>query len=349
MTSKQDPTQLLRKWIGLHYPSLTKDQIDRCKVYPSSDISVKETTETIGTNLKVPNSLRIQLDEENCLVVLPPFAELEAFQLSYSTLKTLRPEEKQTIKLYGKEMVVPRRFLPYLSSYTFSRKTHKQVPTPDFIRPFLLFMCQLVANYAGVQVPQEESDLTWDTSKENPFQVLMNHYLADLKEVIHKHSDDEKQLLKSAIGSCTFNSTKTGGRLFRISKKPETKPKETKQKDAKAKTNKSDDVTESKDHSSESSTKSKRAKPGSNLLLDIVLPDGCFVIMLGQTFQTHYLHEIPFMKLDKGIDRINFTVRVLLDESQTKHTGKRTSSSPYVSLEEPDRTRRYPSSSSSSK
>lgn len=109
----------------------------------------------------------------------------------------LHPTEKETIKIIGKDVKMPRYSQSYGQSYYYSGKKH---PKKKIEHSYLKDLLDWVRAHSG----------------KNYMQILVNWYDASSGDYIGPHSDDEKQIVpNSSIYSFSFGTE----RKFKIHKK----------------------------------------------------------------------------------------------------------------------------------
>lgn len=107
----------------------------------------------------------------------------------YLKLWKLKPAEKATIKIYGREVKTPRYLQNYGKDYSFSNADHTSLPIPELLQPYLDFVNSREPN--------------WDFNG-----ILVNWYV-DGDNYISPHSDNEKSLVKDApIYLFSFGTTR---------------------------------------------------------------------------------------------------------------------------------------------
>lgn len=95
----------------------------------------------------------------------------------FSVIWEIRPQQVNTIIVYGKSYSTPRLQQAYGMDYKFSGTTFASLPIPECIQPVMDFMCKKYnTNFNG---------------------VLINWY-RDGNDYISHHSDNEKQLVKQS-------------------------------------------------------------------------------------------------------------------------------------------------------
>lgn len=108
---------------------------------------------------------------------------------TFNELWNLKPENRGSIKMYGKEIEIPRWQLNLGQDYSFTGKLHKS-QGPINIHPYLVKLQEWVNKDSGLQYQQ----------------CLINFY-TNGTEYIGPHSDDETQLVHSVpIYSFSFGS-----------------------------------------------------------------------------------------------------------------------------------------------
>lgn len=131
----------------------------------------------------------IQLENKswmNCRVVPD---EVHVDEKIFQHLLSLKPTERATVKIYGKEQVIPRWQRLFGPDYQFAGKLHKGEP---FTSPYLKKLLEWVCN---------DSDLPYT-------QCIMNWYM-DGTEYLGAHSDNEAQLVAGTpVYSFSFGSTR---------------------------------------------------------------------------------------------------------------------------------------------
>jgi alkylated DNA repair dioxygenase AlkB len=107
----------------------------------------------------------------------------------FKQLWSLKPNTKDKMQIYGKEVEIPRYQRFYGRSYYFSGSTHPSVELTD---PYLLKLNAFV---------NEHSDKNYN-------QCMINFYESG-EQYISNHSDDERQLVpNSSIYSFSFGATR---------------------------------------------------------------------------------------------------------------------------------------------
>jgi len=121
---------------------------------------------------------------------LPPY--LYPGQNIFDELWALHPEEFPTIKMYNKNIHIPRWQQAYGVNYFFSQQVSEALPVPDSLMPYL----------------------EWAKQYNNLFNgILLNWYDSDLKHYIGKHKDSEVGLVKN---SAIITISVGADRIFRM-------------------------------------------------------------------------------------------------------------------------------------
>lgn len=115
--------------------------------------------------------------------------ELRCTKEIFKELLEMKPKERGKVKIFGKEIDVPRWQQTYGRDYYFSGITHKGIELKnEYIKRLLKYV-------------REES-------KEDYKEVLINWYM-DGKEYIGPHKDNEKEIVKnSTIYSISLGATR---------------------------------------------------------------------------------------------------------------------------------------------
>jgi len=126
-----------------------------------------------------------------------------AHTIDFDQAYELHPEERDTIKIYGKERKVPRWQQSYGRDYYFSGEMHEAKPLPDIFVPLV-------------------EEIHEKTGMPKPNQFLVNWY-QDGSDYIGAHSDDERQMVRGPRGESTVYSLTLqedpGNRIFRLKPK----------------------------------------------------------------------------------------------------------------------------------
>ncbi len=162
----------------------------------NQDHKVFPITEILGS------TTRYFLDESGDTWIDLYYSEV-AKSIDFDELWDLHPKDRGTIKIFGKETIVPRWQQSYERPYYFSGMVHEAGPLPDSFQPFL-----------------EEARKTDYGTGFN--EVLVNWY-QDGMDYIGPHSDDESQMVlgprgESLVYSLTLQEA-PGNRIFRLKPK----------------------------------------------------------------------------------------------------------------------------------
>ena len=126
----------------------------------------------------------------------------------FQDLLSLKPSERSTVVMIGKQVTTPRYVAHYLRPYYYSGMVHDTehvVDLPACLQPLL--------DWANSELQKGSFGRVPSGAKFN--QALLNFYMDGL-QYIGPHSDNEKQLLQgSPIFSASFGQTRT----FRIRQK----------------------------------------------------------------------------------------------------------------------------------
>lgn len=145
---------------------------------------------------------RIYLGEDKDSYVDLFYSEV-ALTIDFDRAFELHPEERDTIKIYGKESKVPRWQQSYGRDYYFSGEMHEAKPLPDIFQPLV-------------------EEIHQKTEGPKPNQFLVNCY-QDGSDYIGAHSDDERQMVRGPRGESTVYSLTLqedpGNRIFRLKPK----------------------------------------------------------------------------------------------------------------------------------
>ncbi|MEN0064907.1 MAG: alpha-ketoglutarate-dependent dioxygenase AlkB [Myxococcota bacterium] len=114
-----------------------------------------------------------------------PAAESAVFEAWWAE----RPVDEQSILMYGKSTVIPRRQRAYGRDYRFSGQTSKAADIPDWLAPVLTWAQQLEPRFDG---------------------LLLNWYDGALGERIGPHRDSIQGLVpETPIMTLSFGATRT--------------------------------------------------------------------------------------------------------------------------------------------
>jgi alkylated DNA repair dioxygenase AlkB len=125
-------------------------------------------------------------------------------------LSAMRPEEQDTIRLFGHDQLCPRYNKSYGVNYRFSGVDHPSEEMPPLLQRLL--------DYANEDCRVLLSEASYKGRKFNA--AFVNWYL-DGKQSIGWHSDNETQLYTTAKGETMVYSLSFGEtRLFRMRERP---------------------------------------------------------------------------------------------------------------------------------
>src|SRR6056297_1377479 len=120
--------------------------------------------------------------------------------LDFEQLWNLHPEEKGTVKIFGKPTKIPRYQQSYGINYFFSGMEHDCEEVPGILNP-------IVELFNSSEYVDEETHFN---------QVVVNWY-TDGSDYIGPHSDNEKQIVKRKDGTTSIPSiTLQEGKANRI-------------------------------------------------------------------------------------------------------------------------------------
>lgn len=130
---------------------------------------------------------------------LPPDLILD--DQKYMHLWNMRPGIKHTIKLFGKECMIPRQQMVYgVDNYRYSGTEFPSVPIPNCLRPYLEWANQLD-----------------DQSYDHLYNMILVNWYENGADYIGSHRDDEAQIIPHTdVMTISFGTE----RIFRIKYAP---------------------------------------------------------------------------------------------------------------------------------
>lgn len=99
-------------------------------------------------------------------------------QTQFNKLYNLHPEDKGIVKIFGKEIEVPRWQQPYGKNYKFSGIEHEALPIPVILKKYL--------DYAN--------EFNYKDNYDNDFNMMLLNWYENGSHYIGYHSDDEKEM-----------------------------------------------------------------------------------------------------------------------------------------------------------
>ena len=109
--------------------------------------------------------------------------------IDYNILWNMRPEHSDTVKIFGKEIPIPRLHKVYGIDYTFSGKTYKSEPIPDMFNEIITY---------------------FNNKYNRNYNMLLINWYRNGLDYISMHSDNEKQIKRhSEIITLSMGSSRT--------------------------------------------------------------------------------------------------------------------------------------------
>ena len=129
--------------------------------------------------------------------------ELQLDEHLYNSLWEMRPNERHTIKLFGKHCTLPREQIVYgVDNYTYSGKVFPSQAIPPVLQTYLDWTNKLELDIA-----------TKNKTNYIPYNMILVNWYHDGTDYIGAHRDDEKQIiLQSNVMTISFGAE----RKFRV-------------------------------------------------------------------------------------------------------------------------------------
>jgi alkylated DNA repair dioxygenase AlkB len=109
--------------------------------------------------------------------------------IDFDTLWNMKPEEPDTIKMFGRNIPIPRLQQVFGIDYIFSGKSHRSIPIP-----------------AKFNIVIDHFNKKYNRN----FNMLVVNWYRDGSDYISMHADDEKQIVKnSEIITLSLGDTRT--------------------------------------------------------------------------------------------------------------------------------------------
>ena len=125
----------------------------------------------------------------------------------YEALWEMRPKERHTIKLFGKECTLPREQTVYgVDNYSYSGKAFPSQPIPPMIQVYLDWANEFESGLSNK-----------DGTNYIPYNMVLVNWYKDGTDYIGAHRDDEKQIIpQTNVMTISFGAE----RIFRVKHAP---------------------------------------------------------------------------------------------------------------------------------
>jgi len=132
------------------------------------------------------------MSDSNVFTYYPSIPEeLRVNDEAFDELWNMCPTTDQTVVLFGKKIVIPRKQQSYGISYRFSGTLNEAIPIPPIIQKYIDYMNK--------------------TETETKYNMALVNWYKDGNDYIGYHSDDVRQLVPNSPIAC-FSFMKEGGK-----------------------------------------------------------------------------------------------------------------------------------------